>query len=186
MRAHSMLPLLILLAAALLIGACSDDSSTDKESASTSSTALDAGSNTVTTTAPGPPPGSILEGFKELEVGDCFEELTEPTAEDRAVWLLDCGQPHSYEVFLLTDYQGPGAGRGTSYPGTSAVQDFSEQVCFDQFEAFVGLRWTLSDLDIRAWWPTQESWERADRQVICTVVLQSGEPLTQTQRGSAR
>jgi len=176
----------MIVASAMLFGACSSGSAKDKDLAASTTTAVDVGSNTVTTSAPGPPLGSTLTGFKDLQVGDCFEELTDTATEDRAVWLLGCTQPHAYEVFLLTDYQGSGAGRGTSYPGTTTIQDFSEQVCFDQFEAFVGLRWTLSDLDIRAWWPTEESWARADRKVICTVVSQSGDKLTQTQRGTAR
>ena len=55
-------------------------------------------------------------------------------------------------------YEGEGAGRGTDYPGAATVQDWSEQACFDRFEAFVGVRWTLSELDIAVWWPSEESW----------------------------
>ncbi len=174
--------LFILIASTLALSACSN--SKEQDTSSASSTTAQISPQTVTTAVPGPPPGATLEGFKDLEVGQCFEEITDSVAEDRAVWLLDCADPHSFESYWVTDYQGPGAGRGTTYPGTAAVQNFSEQACFEQFETFVGVRWTLSQLDIRTWWPTEESWARADRKIICTVFSESGEQLAGTQRGS--
>ena len=174
------------VAASLLLVACGGSSNEGDDSSQASATSLEASPQTVTTATPGPPPGATLEGFRDVEVGDCFEEITDSPAEDSAVWLLDCADPHDYEAYWITDYLGPGAGRGTSYPGTATVQNFSEQSCFDQFETFVGVRWTLSELDIRAWWPSEESWARADRKVICTVYSESGEQLSGTQRGSAQ
>ncbi|MEI7886060.1 MAG: septum formation family protein [Actinomycetes bacterium] len=178
--------LAVLLVPALLQIACSSDKSGTAKASDASSTTVDASTQTVTTETPGPPPGATLEGFKDLAVGTCFEQVKASAAEDRAVWLLDCADPHSFEVYWITTYQGEGAGRGTSYPGTATVQNGAEQACFDQFETFVGVRWTLSELDIRAWWPTEESWARADRTVICTVFAESGEQLTGTRRGSAK
>ena len=56
----------------------------------------------------------------------------------------------------------------------------------DGFEAFVGVRWTLSELDIAVWWPSEESWARADRTIVCTVMSDTGDQLTGTQRGTNR
>ncbi len=131
-------------------------------------------------------PRSIEAGLREIQVGQCFDTIDDPVAADRAVWVLDCDTAHTHEVFDVVTYEGEGAGRGTSYPGVATVQDWSEQACYDRFEAFVGVRWTLSALDIAVWWPGEESWARADRTVICTVMSDTGDALTGTQRGVGR
>ena len=132
-----------------------------------------------------PPPGAVETGLRELETGQCFDTIDDDLVDDLAVWVFDCAQPHSYEVYDVVTYEGDGAGRGTSYPGAATVQDWSEQACYDRFEGFVGVRWTLSELDISVWWPSEESWGRADRSVICSVVSDEGDPLTGTQRATA-
>lgn len=138
------------------------------------------------TTAPSTvPPNAVETGLGELEPGDCFDPIDQSDVRNLAVWKLDCAQGHTYEVYELVDYEGDGAG-GSDYPGTAVVQDWSEQACYDRFEAFVGVRWTLSELDIAVWWPTEESWARGDDGVICAVVSDTGDRLTGTQRGSAR
>jgi hypothetical protein len=137
------------------------------------------------TTAPaGPPPGATEAGLRDLEVGNCFDLVDDPVAADRAVWLLDCAEPHSHEVYDVVEYEGEGAGGGMPYPGVAVVQNWSEDQCYQRFEGFVGTRWTLSELEIEVWWPSAESWDLMDRSVICTVFSPTGDPLTGTQRGA--
>jgi hypothetical protein len=138
------------------------------------------------TSPSGPPPGSTERGLRELEPGDCFDRMDDPEASSRAVWLIECRQSHSHEVYEVLPYEGDGAAGGTPYPGTAVVQDWSEQACYDRFEAFVGVRWTLSELDIEVWWPSEDSWARGDRTVICSVMSISGDHLEGTQRDVAR
>ncbi len=141
----------------------------------------------VETTAPsGPPAGAVETGLREIDAGQCFDPIEDPLVADKAVWVVDCAEPHSFEVYDVVTYDGDGAGRGTSYPGVATVQNWSEQACYDRFEPFVGERWTLSELDISVWWPSEESWGRADRAVICAVMSDTGDTLTGTQRDSAR
>jgi hypothetical protein len=171
-------------AAALLALAVSPGCSADDRPAElpTSTTAVPA-----ETTAPrGPPPGATERGLRELEIGDCFDRIDEPEVGDRAVWRLDCADPHTREVYDLVAYEGEGATGGTPYPGVAVVQDWAEQACYDRFEAFVGVRWTLSELEIEVWWPSEESWGRGDRSVICTVMSSTGNSLLGSQRGVAR
>jgi len=173
----------VTLALVVTLGACSDD-----EGASTTTTTEGLAAAATETTAPsGPPPGAELEGLRELETGQCFETVDDPVAGDKAVYLVNCVDPHTYEVYDVLDYapDGESAGRGADYPGTSTVQNWAEQACFDRFEGFVGVRWTLSELDIQVWWPSEDSWARSDRTVICSVVSASGDPLTGSRRGSA-
>lgn len=165
---------------AVMAAACSGGSSEGTGSTTTDSAAA----ATVTTAAPGPPPGAQVEGLRELQTGQCFELLDDPSVADKAVYLVNCTDPHTYEVYDVVDYEGDGAGRGTDYPGVATVQNWSEQACFDRFEAFVGVRWTISDLDIQVWWPSEDSWGRADRTVICTVMSSAGDQLSGSQRGT--
>ena len=84
----------------------------------------------------------------------------------------------------VIEFEGEGAGGGMPYPGVPVVQNWSEEQCYARFEGFVGTRWTLSELEIEVWWPSEESWDLMDRSVICTVFSPTGDPLTGTQRGA--
>jgi hypothetical protein len=139
-----------------------------------------------TTAPPGRPAGAVDTGLRDLRTGQCFDTIDDPAVEDLAVWVVDCETPHGYEVYDVVTYEGEGAGRGTDYPGVAVVQDWSEQACYDRFEAFVGVRWTISELDIAVWWPSEESWARADRTIVCTVMSDTGDQLTGTQRRTNR
>lgn len=172
---------MLVLAVCSVAAGCSDGGGSDTDAAPTTTTEAAA------TTAPsGPPPGAVETGLRDLTSGQCFEPIDDLQVRDLAVWLVDCEAPHTHEVFDVVTYAGDGAGPGTPYPGTATVQDWAEQACFDRFEPFIGVRWTLSELDIEVWWPSEESWGRADRSVICTVVSDSGAPLTGTQRNTQR
>jgi hypothetical protein len=175
---RSATPLVCALAA---LAGCSGD-----DDAASTTTAPEQPEVVETTAPPGRPPGAVDTGLRDLRTGQCFDTIDEPTVESVAVWVVDCETPHGYEVYDVVTYEGEGAGRGTDYPGVAVVQDWSEQACFDRFEAFVGVRWTLSELDIAVWWPSEESWARADRTIICTVMSDTGEDLTGTQRGTER
>ena len=174
------LSLLVAVVAATALS-CSGDGGSD-----TSTTAPATTEVVETTEPPGRPPGAVETGLREIDAGQCFDTIDDTRVSDLAVWVLDCAGPHTYEVYDVVTYDGDGAGRGTDYPGVATVQDWSEQACYDRFEAFVGVRWTISELDIAVWWPSEESWARADRTVICTVMSDTGDQLTGTQRGVAR
>ena len=64
------------MAATLLLFACGGSTKDADDSSGASSTSLEASPQTVTTATPGPPPGATVEGFRDLQVGDCFEEIT--------------------------------------------------------------------------------------------------------------
>lgn len=148
------------------------------------------GSTSTTTTAPpveepeGLPASAVEAGLRTVQVGQCFVlPEDDPAAEDRAVWVVPCEEPHSHEVYDVIAYDGPMV-RGGGYPGAAPVQDWAEQVCFDRFEVFVGIPWTRSDMDIEVWWPSEDSWGRTDRSVICTVFPATGGTVTGTARDS--
>jgi len=173
-------------AIAVVLGACSGDGdgATDGPTSTTAAPVSTAVETTVTTL----PEGATEQGLRELEVGDCFDLVDDPAAADRAVWSLPCEDPHSHEVYDVLDYEGEDDENGGdgSYPGVPIVQDWAEQACHDRFEAFVGVRWTLSELDIQVWWPSEDSWASGDRTVICTVFSPSRDRLHGSQRGTGR
>jgi len=174
--------IVVALLAVSVLTACSGGGS----ETATTTTEAEATTQTVTTAVSGPPPGAEVIGLRDLATGQCFETLEDPDADDKAVYLVNCTDPHTYEVYDILTYEGEGAGRGTDYPGVATVQNWAEQACFDRFEGFVGLRWTLSELDIAVWWPSEESWARADRTVICTVVSGTGDMVVGSQAGTGR
>lgn len=138
-----------------------------------------------TTTVGGPPAGATEQGLRQLQVGQCFDlPKNDPEADDRAVWVLQCSDPHTHEVYDVVHYDGPVL-KGGGYAGTAAVQDWAEQACFGRFEAFVGIPWTRSSLEIETWWPSEESWGRNDRSVICTVFPETGGAASGTERGTS-
>lgn len=166
------------LAAASIVAGCSGD-----EPAQDTTTVPQGTDVPATTAAPGPPPGAEVVGLRDLAVGDCFDTVDEPAVRDLAVWRIDCEQPHRFEVYDVLDYDGPREG---GYPGVETVQDWSEQACYERFEDFVGVRWTVSELDLQVWWPSSDSWAIGDESVICTVRPDGTQRLSGSQRGSQR
>ncbi|MBS1836273.1 MAG: septum formation family protein [Actinobacteria bacterium] len=140
------------------------------------------------TTAPSTamPTGATATGLRDLRTGQCFVVAKDdPAAADRAVWVLPCSDPHTHEVTDEVTYAGPTV-KGGAYPGAPVVQDWAEQTCFDRFESFVGRPWTTSSFEIETWWPSEESWGRNDRKVLCTVFPADGGRTTGTARGADR
>lgn len=170
----------VAVVATVVLAACGGDDGDDAAETTTTTTPV--------TTAPpveGPGPDAVAVGWAELSAGDCFEPVDDPDATDLAVWRVDCTEPHRYEVYdvVALDVEVP---IGGGYPGAEAIRDRAEELCVERFEAFIGVRWTVSELDLQAWWPSENSWARGDDTVICAVMELSGEPMTGTQRGAAR
>ena len=165
--------------AAAVLGACGGGSST----ASTTSTS--AKSTTTTTDPKAPPAGAVAKGLNSLQDGQCFLPVKgNDAAEDRAVWVVECSDPHLYELYARLKYSGPDAG-GVGFPGATTVQNWAEQNCFNKFEAYVGVPWTRSDLEIQTWWPSIQSWGKPDRTVLCAVTPADGGLTTGSKAGTA-
>lgn len=172
-------PAVVLTAAALLWATgCSGDGGSSSTTGPTTT-------RPAPTSAPAAPPAdAVATGLRDLTAGQCFLlPRGDPQAEDRAVWVVDCGAVHTHEVVEVLPYAGPVA-RGGAYAGATPVQDWAEAACYDRFEPFVGAPWTRSELDIEVWWPSQESWGRGDRKVICTVFPEDGSAVTGSRRGT--
>lgn len=176
-RRHQQLAAALVAVASVAVIGCSRGGGTTKATTTTAE---------VTTTTFALPAGATATGLRSIESGQCFElPKDDPAAQDRAVWVLPCTDPHTHEAYAVLTYDGT-AVKGGGYPGTNVVQDWAEQSCYAAFEEFVGVEWTASSFDIETWWPSAESWGQKDRKVICSVYKSSGGRSTGTARGTAQ
>jgi hypothetical protein len=101
-------------------------------------------------------------GVFTIQVGDCLNGHVE--GEVSTVERIDCAEPHDSEAYasvLLDDGE---------YPGDDAVVEQADEACFDEFETFVGLSYDDSVLTFSYYYPTPESWDSGDREVVCLIL----------------
>lgn len=112
-----------------------------------------------------------------LEVGDCVANPS--LTEDLAVDLVDCAQPHWFEIYASNAMlDGP-------YPGDASILDFADATCRFAFEDFVGIARAESELRVERLFPTEQSWTAwGDRLVTC--VLSAEEQLAGSLAGAQR
>lgn len=109
----------------------------------------------------------------ELSVGQCFDDQTDTLVSD--VPMKDCAEPHDNEVYAVFDVA------GESLP----LSDTMLEGCFDRFDAAIGEPYATSIYDFAAFTPTDDSWEKGDREVICYGFVFAGpEKITGTIIGS--
>ena len=174
----------VLLVTGLVLGACSDEDPPDwlvERATPTTTTAVTTTAVPSTTVAD---PGRELAVI-ELEPGVCIEDAGAFTGtevnEITRTRAIPCRLPHQAEVYLRQNLaDGPDA----AFPGVGELRHRAQVVCRDGFEAFVGVRWTRSELEIAALWPSPPSWAEGDRLVVCAVFRLDGQPLTGSARGS--
>ncbi|MCU0274963.1 MAG: septum formation family protein [Acidimicrobiales bacterium] len=162
----------VVLAASLTVGAaaCGDDDE--------AGTADGSGDVTVETAGPTGNNQSVMA----LEVGQCVDDFGSGTgSEVTEVPTVDCAQPHTYEVYATFDLE------GDEYPGLDQVETLAGEGCYERFEAYVGLAYESSALDINYLYPLEDEWNQAvDREVVCFLFNLDGSPLTGSAEGSAR
>ena len=134
--------------------------------------------------------GEIVEAVRadafSLRVGDCLDLSSEPVATDEegaefdSVPTVPCTDEHDSEIYaahLLPEGE---------YPGDEAVAGSAEELCYQDFQPFVGLAYEDSVLEFTTFMPTVDSWELdGDREVLCVVVDPSA-PVTATLQAAQR
>lgn len=115
----------------------------------------------------------------DLEVGQCFDD---PESFDEVVNVdvVECAEPHDNEVFHVFDLA------DGDYPGEDEAEAGANDGCIAAFESFVESDFATSELDIRYLYPSAESWDDGDREVVCALFDRSGEQITGSEEGSAR
>ena len=106
----------------------------------------------------------------DLEVGHCFDDDT-GTGEVADVDIVDCDEPHRFEVYARGEMDDDGA-----YPGTDAVEAAQARICLGEaFEEFTGAEPAESTLHLRPLGPTTTSWEDLDDREILCAAFQPGD-----------
>lgn len=117
-----------------------------------------------------------LEG--DLLEGDCISG--EPGWSRANTDVVPCEAPHEYQIVGLIPY----TSTDDAFPGDAAVDQLSEEYCYDAFEDFVGISYDRSQWYMTAWLPSAETWQDGDRSVICTVHADDEEPFTGSLAGA--
>ncbi len=115
----------------------------------------------------------------DLQVGQCFDD-PESFEEVSDVPIVDCEEPHDNEVYHLFDLA------DGDYPGADTVESQAIDGCLATFDSFVGHDYATSELDVRYLYPTEETWNDGDREVVCALFDLSGNKLTGSAEGAAR
>ena len=124
-----------------------------------------------------------------LKVGDCYNmpdvSETDFGLEVSDVELVNCDQPHEFEVFAVIQLP------DSSWNGYDYVSQQAEIGCVNKFEAFVGIKYDSSVLWVYPLFPTEFTWNETDaREVTCTIIEESntGEiiKVTGSAKGSKR
>lgn len=147
--------------------------------------------STTTTSAPSGSdagPAGTPVGLVDINAGACFNDVADPTRKPLAVLVVDCAVPHTYEAYDVITWSPPnGAGApGRGYPGKDQMRLAAEDSCYTTFEAWMGVEWKRSDYDIATWWPSADSWAKADRTILCAVFKAVGGTTTGSVRGTGQ
>ncbi len=128
----------------------------------------------VVLSACGPGEGAV----SALPVGQCLQEPGS-SSDVEEVEVVPCDDPHDFEVFALVALpDGP-------YPGDSGRSQAARSVCRDRFAAYVGVEPSNSVLATGFLVPSEEGWERGDREVVC-LLYEPGERLQGSMRATGR
>ena len=139
----------------------------------TASTSASAGADAGASASPGGSPGAEGEETSvfDLEEGDCFGAAGEQV---ESVNVVDCEEPHIYEVYALVDYET----EDDAYPGQEAVRSYADEQCEAQFEGFVGIDYESSRWYITSVTPSEETWADGDREIVCALNLEDNSEVT--------
>ena len=130
--------------------------------------------------------GRTVDRFA-LETGMCFNEYVLTDAETGATSELttrvDCRREHDGEVYA--EHVHP-ADASVPFPGSSELQRWGTEVCYEDFAGFVGELYELSRLEIGVIVPDEPSWTAGlYRTVACFVRAGDGELLSGSMRDAA-
>ena len=113
----------------------------------------------------------------ELVVGDCLGQVAVGVQERTLVEsarVVSCDRSHALEIFaeLVLDPADFSMDPPDAYPGQQRVVDAADQGCATALEELAD----EGSFGLIAIWPTQESWQLGDRDVMCAAYPSDGTP----------
>lgn len=113
----------------------------------------------------------------QVRVGDCFNDVGSFDEEVTDLPGVPCTDPHDNETYAVLDLT------ITSYPEADGMAELAHETCLQHFDSFVGRDYESSSLDIMTLYPTTESWNQNDREVICAVYDMNAAKLVGSAKG---
>lgn len=124
------------------------------------------------------PSESVPGDAYTLPVGACLDDI--PSGFISPSNLVDCAQPHTYEVFG-SFFLAEGA-----FPGDDAIESSAYEGCDAAYPDYVGVAWDQSALAYSYVAPTEETWAEGDREISCLLYDPAVDQTTGSLRGAAR
>ena len=119
----------------------------------------------------------------EMRVGDCFDDTSvlfgSGTEGVNSLPGVPCSKPHDNEVYAVIDVGLP------TFPGDDSMSEKAFDDCLARFESFVGRDYDSSSLDIMTLYPSSESWQQDDREIVCALYDMEAEKLEGSAKGSS-
>ncbi|BAJ74310.1 hypothetical protein MTES_1346 [Microbacterium testaceum StLB037] len=115
--------------------------------------------------------------FLSLQVGQCLDDIS--TGYITSDNLVDCGLPHTYEVF--GNFTVPDG----TFPGDDAITASAQEQCDAAFQSYIGVSYADSTLEYNYIGPSSDTWTQGDREISC-LVTDPAEETTGSLQGSAR
>lgn len=117
----------------------------------------------------------------DLLTGDCFNDPDADQVGDiRVVEVVPCDHPHDTEIyhsFTLTE---------GARPVNEELEEFAAGQCFPAFDAFVGIQFEISELDLFLLTPSEDQWNAGHRTLHCVLFNLDLSELVGSARGTAR
>lgn len=189
--------LAVLAVVGLGAGACgggSDSTANDPTPTPTPATTRDPTPEPTAQPTPEPTPPPTAEPTPEstpepeplwhvnLQVGSCFDDPPDFDYGAQVIEPLDCAQIHDNEIYADAAYPAD----SDDFPGEEGLLTFAaESACADGYEDFTGFAFDDRPIPYFAIVPTEATWDRGDRRVVCSVFEQDGFVGTVTSAGLA-
>ena len=120
--------------------------------------------------------GGAVDAFS-VRVGDCFNDTDSFSDGVSSVPGVPCTDPHDNETFAVFDIA------FDSYPDEEVMAQHAYDSCQQRFESFVGKDYESSTLEISTMYPTQQSWDQSDREVVCAIYDMNANKLVGSAQG---
>ena len=103
-----------------------------------------------------------LDAF-QIKAGDCFDDSSSLDDEITSLPGIPCSEPHDNEAFAVIGLT------IAAYPEGEGMAELAQDSCLGRFDSFVGRDYESSSLDVFTMYPSHDSWEQNDREVVCAV-----------------
>jgi hypothetical protein len=111
-------------------------------------------------------PGSLSTNVFALHPGQCFQNPPASQTELGVTYVtvVPCTKPHNAQAFVQFTV------KGTSWPGTNAVQRQADSGCHDRITGNVEASKIKSSMSLRYLYPLESSWASGHRTITCLIV----------------